>query len=90
MRKKKILKVMGKMKTWSMNRKFFPQVQISIYLYIFSKSVSCFVIVHSDLPDFDEVDVTSPRSQKSRENASNFVRRNAWTRTSLRRSPATQ
>ena len=52
--------------------------------------VSCFVIVHSDLPDFDEVDVTSPRSQKSRENASNFVRRNAWTRTSLRRSPATQ
>merc|ERR1719266_284702 len=43
-----------------------------------------------DLPDFDEVDVTSPRSQKSRENASNFVRRNAWTRTSLRRSPATQ
>ena len=51
--------------------------------------VSCFVIVHSDLPDFDEVDVASPRSQKS-QNASNFVRRNAWTRTSLRRSPATQ
>ena len=45
-----------------------------------------YVCLFSDLPDFDEVDVTStPRGQNA---SSNFVRRNAWTRTSLRRSPA--
>ena len=46
MRKKKILKVMGKMKTWSMNRKFFPQAQISIYISIFFREIELLSLFH--------------------------------------------
>ena len=43
----------------------------------------------SDLVDFDDVD-SAEKSENSaiQKNPTNFVRRNAWMRTSLRRSPA--
>ena len=50
--------------------------------------------VSSEMPEFDEVDVASPRGQNRSPNhsginsANDRIRRNAWMRTSLRRSPA--
>jgi len=42
----------------------------------------------AEMPEYDDVDGASQNCQRSPNNSQNFVRRNAWMRSSLRRSPA--